>query len=184
MSHALNLAVSILAAVLFTATQAPPDFSGRWTIPAPPTGSAPALGSAAVAAASGDLGSGWGTTITITQDAAKLSVECQVFSRYDLQPQPVFVYQLNGSESRSSVTMGRGTQVDSSRASWDGQTLTIITTFNVADRSLSQPATMTLTRKLFLESPDTLIVEATRSGVMGGPASKTRTVYRKVAAGA
>jgi hypothetical protein len=69
--------------------------------------------------------------------------------------------------------------MESSRASWTGQTLTITTTFNVADRSSAQPLTMTVTRKLSLESPTTLVVEATRSGVLGGPSSTTRTIYQK-----
>ena len=34
----------------------------------------------------GDMGSGWGSTITIAQDATRLSVEYAIFSRYDLQP--------------------------------------------------------------------------------------------------
>jgi hypothetical protein len=75
--------------------------------------------------------------------------------------------------------MGRGEQTESSRARWDGQTLIIVTTFHVADRGARQPFTVELTRKLSLESPTTLVVEATRAGVLGGPASTTRSVYRK-----
>jgi len=30
-----------------------------------------------------------------------------------------------------------------------------------------------------LESPATMVVEVTRAGVLGGPASTTRSVYRK-----
>jgi hypothetical protein len=37
-----------------------------------------------------------------------------------------------------------------------------------------------MTRRLSLEPSATLVVEATRDGVLGGPASTTRTVYRKV----
>jgi hypothetical protein len=32
---------------------------------------------------------------------------------------------------------------------------------------------------LSMESESVLVVEATRSGVMGGPATATRTVYRR-----
>jgi hypothetical protein len=178
LGHAV-FAASVLLSSLTASAQAPPDFSGRWTIPAPPTGTAPAPGTAAAAPASGDMGSGWGPNITIAQDAARLSVEYSPFSRYDLQPPLVFVYQLDGSESRTTVVMGRGAQMESSRVSWTGQTLTITTTFNVADRPSSPPLTMTVTRKLSLESPTTLVVEATRSGVLGGPSSTTRTIYQK-----
>lgn len=74
---------------------------------------------------------------------------------------------------------GRGEQVESSKARWDGQALIIVTTFLVSDRAAGQPFTVELTRKLSLESPTTLVVEATRAGVLGGPAAATRSVYRK-----
>lgn len=156
------------------------DFSGRWTLDAPAIALTPAVpGSPAVAAAPGDMGSGWGATITIAQDSTRLSVEYAVFSRYDLQPPLTFTYPLDGSEGRNTVTMGRGEQIESSRAQWNGQTLIIITTFQVADRSAGKPFTATLTRKLWLESPTMLVLEVTRDGVLGGPASTTRSVYRK-----
>jgi hypothetical protein len=125
------------------------------------------------------MGSGWGTAITITQDAARLSVEYTVFSRYDLQPPFVFVYPLDGSEGRNAVSMGRGTQAESARASWNGQTLTITSTLTVADGSVPKGTTLTLTRKLWLESSTTLVVESTRTGVLGGPPTTARTVYQK-----
>jgi hypothetical protein len=170
-----------LAAVLPAALSAqPPDFSGRWTLDAPAIASTPAVpGTAAAAAAPGDMGSGWGAAITIAQDTSRLKVEYAVFSRYDLQPPLTFTYPLDGSIGRNAVMMGRGEQIESSRAQWSGQTLIIITTFDVAERSAGQPFTAEITRKLSLESPTTLIVEATRAGVLGGPASTTRSVYRK-----
>ena len=158
----------------------PPDFSGRWTLDAPAIASTPAVpGTPAVAAAPGDMGSGWGSTITIAQDAKQLSVEYAIFSRYDVQPPLTFTYPLDGSEGRNTVTMGRGEQSESSRAQWNGQMLIIITTFQVTDRAAGKPFTAELTRKLWLESPTTLVVEVTRAGVLGGPASTTRSVYRK-----
>ena len=125
------------------------------------------------------MGSGWGSAIAITQDAKQLSVEYSVFSRYDLQPPLTFTYALDGSESRNTVMMGRGEQTEASRARWDGQTLIIVTTFHVADRSAGKPFTAELTRRLWLESPSALVVEVTRAGVLGGAASTTRSVYRK-----
>ena len=177
-----RLAVLLLAAVLPAAlsAQPPTDFSGRWTLDAPSIVTTPAVpGTPAAAAAPGDLGSGWGSTITVSQDTKRLSVEYAVFSRYDLQPPLTFTYPLDGSDGRNTVMMGRGEQIESSRARWDGQTLIIVTTFHVADRGAAQPFTVELTRKLSLESPTTLVVEATRAGVLGGPASTTRSVYRK-----
>ena len=55
----------------------------------------------------------------------------------------------------------------------------IITTFHVADRGAGTPFTAEVLRKLSLESPTTLVVEVTRGGVLGGPASTTRSIYRK-----
>ena len=63
----------------------------------------------------GDMGSGWGSTITITQDAARLTVEYAFFSRGDMQPPLKFVYALDGSETKNSVMMGRGIQGQTSR---------------------------------------------------------------------
>jgi hypothetical protein len=136
-------------------------------------------GTPAAAAAPGDMGSGWGSMIAITQDAKRLSVEYAVFSRYDLQPPLRFTYPLDGSEGRNTVMMGRGEQVESSVARWDGHTLIITTTCQIVDRGAGKPFTAELTRKLWLESPTALVVEVTRAGVLGGPASTTRSIYRK-----
>ena len=171
-----------LTAVLPVALSAQPaaDFSGRWTLDAPAIATTPAVpGTPAAAAAPGDMGSGWGATIAIAQDTKQLRVEYTIFSRYDLQPPLALIYPLDGSVGRNTVMMGRGQQVESSRAQWNGATLVIITTFPVTDRGAGQPFTAELTRKLSLESPTTLVVEVTRSGVLGGPASTTRSVYRK-----
>src|SRR5580765_8563325 len=87
---------------------AKPDFSGRWTIEVAP----PAAGAAGGRGGPGrgDMGSGWGSTITIAQDASRLTVEYVFFGRGDLQPPLKFVYPLDGSETKNSVMMGRGVQ--------------------------------------------------------------------------
>lgn len=125
------------------------------------------------------MGSGWGTTFTITQSASQLAVEPQVFTRYDLQPQPRFLYSLDGSETRNMVMMGRGFQPQASHARWEGQSLTITTVHSFADPVSGQARTVDVTQKLTLESPSTLVVEATRSAALGGRSSTTRTVYNK-----
>jgi hypothetical protein len=169
---------AVLPATL--SAQPPADFSGRWTIEAPAIVSTPAVpGTPAAAAAPGDMGSGWGSAIAIAQDTRRLSVEYTIFSRYDLQPPLALTYPLDGAVGRNTVMMGRGEQVESSRAQWNGQTLVIVTTFPVADRAAGKPFTAEVTRRLWLESPTALVVEVTRAGVLGGPASTTRSVYRK-----
>jgi hypothetical protein len=68
----------------------------------------------------GDMGSGWGQTITITQDAGALTIETAFFSRGDLQPQIRYTYALDGSPTTIALAMGRGTQEETSRARWEG----------------------------------------------------------------
>ena len=104
----------------------PPDFSGRWTIqPAP----------ADNAGGRGTMGSGWGSTISVTQDAARLTVEYAFFGRGDMQPPLRFVYALDGTETRNSVMMGRGIQGESSKTAWDGEKLVVTTVHEFADPS-------------------------------------------------
>jgi hypothetical protein len=156
-----------------SAVQATPDFSGQWTVEAAP---APAAQSPLPR---GDMGSGWGSPLTIAQDAKQLVVDQTLFSRYDLQPPLRLVYALDGSETRNPVMMGHTTQLRVSRASWDGQTLRITTNYPSIDPASGNAFTTEVTHRLMLESPTTLVIEATRSGALGGQPTKTRTVYRK-----
>jgi hypothetical protein len=170
--------------------QTRPDFSGRWTstpepTPAPSGGGQTGPGRDGAAGrqqtnpASGDMGSGWGTTINITQDAGRLKVEYEFFTRGDMQPPLSFVYALDGAETINSVMMGRGIQAQTSKTSWEGDKL-IITTTHAFDKGEGQATKIEVRRMLSLESPTSLIVETTRSGVLGGPVSTSRTVYRKL----
>ena len=187
-----QVAIGAIAAVLtmgLDATQQKPDFSGRWTTDPAPAAS-PAAGQPGGSPAtpprgggpgrSGDMGSGWGPTITITQDAARLMVEYAFFARGDMQPPLRFVYALDGSESKNSVMMGRGIQQQISKTAWDGDKLVITTTHTLVDPASGKPATASVTQTLSLESPTSLVVESTRAGVLGGTATTARTVYRKL----
>ena len=112
------------------------------------------------------MGSGWGPTITVVQDPNRLQIEYAVFSRYDLQPPLQFTYALDGSETRNAVMMGRGEQVESSRARWEGATLVIVTTFRVEDRAAASPFTAELTRRLHLAmSLTATVVSAARRAI-------------------
>ena len=185
-----TLVIAALAAMVSTAlgaVQAKPDFSGRWTTEPAPAATPAAAGQPGVApprgggpGRSGDMGSGWGPTITITQDAAKLTVEYAFFARGDMQPPLRFVYALDGSESKNSVMMGRGIQLQTSKTAWDGDKLVITTTHSLVDPSSGKPATATVTQTLSLESPTSLVVETSRSSALGGPTTSARTVYRKI----
>jgi hypothetical protein len=177
------LALLVCAAV---GAQARPDFSGRWTSDPEPSAAAAggqrgARGGGRAGARGGDMGSGWGSSITITQDARQLTVEYVFFARGDLQPPLRFAYALDGSDTTSVVTMGRGEQRQTSTTAWDGGTLVITTVYPFTNPG--ETLTGEIVRRLSLESPTSLVVEATRPGVMGGPSSTTRTTYRRLPSG-
>ena len=168
---------AVWLSVLSVASQTTPDFSGRWTLdpePQPP----PAAG-APSRVVPGDMGTGWGPTITITQDLKQLVVEYVLFSRYDLQPPLRFVYALDGSEAQHSVMMGHASQVQRSRTVWDGASLVITTQHSSTDPASGKPVTTEVRHRVSLESPTALVVEVTRAGVLGGRPSTTRKMYRK-----
>ena len=159
--------VAILLLSVAVSAQPRPDFSGRWL--SEPAGR-------------GDMGSGWGTQIDITQDAVQLAVEYAFFGRGDMQRPLRFEFALDGAATKNAVMMGRGIQTQTSTTKWEGQTLIITTQHTLTDPSTGKPATAGVTQALTLESSTSLMVETTRAGVMGGPPTKTRTVYKKVEA--
>lgn len=163
------------------AAQGRPDFSGRWTTEPPA-----AVPSARDAAASGtrppprvDLGSGWGRTIMITQNERTLTVEWAFFSAYDLQPPLRFVYALDGAETVNAFMMGRGSQRQRSRVSWNGSSMLITTVHTFTDPANGPPVESEVRQTLTLESPTSLVVETVRGSALAGPSTTTRTVYTK-----
>jgi hypothetical protein len=172
-------AVVILAAG--AAAQEKPNFSGVWTTTARPAGYARGGGAGA------SLGSGWGASFAITQDADTLLLERTFFSRADLQPAMRFRYALDGSESRNTILMGRGQQVQVSTAAWEGGKLVITTVYTEPQAGEQKPITSKVTQILSLRPPSpgraawppSLVVETVRHGALGGPSSTTRTVYNK-----
>ncbi len=161
-------------------TQERPDFSGVWTQMERPSGYAP-RGSGATPS----LGSGWGRSFTITQDEGILLLERTFFTRADLQPAMKFRYALDGSETRNTVLMGRGEQVQVSTAAWEGDKLIITTVYIESQVGSEEPIECKVTQTLSLQPPSpgrtawppSLVVETVRHGVLGGPSSTTRTVY-------
>ena len=184
----MRLSTSVTAALIALSTmtgsgaQTPANFAGRWTTDAMAAGggNSPAGRGSGGRRGRPDMGSGWGSTITITQDPRQLTVEYAFFSRGDLQPPMKFVFALDGTETRNTVRMGRGPQAERSKAAWDGQTLVITTTHEFKDPGSGKEGTMDVVRRLSLESADSLVVETVRGGVLGGPSDTTRTVYRRV----
>jgi hypothetical protein len=126
------------------------------------------------------MGSGFGDDITVTQDAQQVAIVSAFFSRGDLQPPLTYTYALDGSASTNTLWMGRGPQTQTSRATWEGQALVIRTTHTVSGEAPHAPTTYEVTQRLTLESPSSLMVDATRAGVGGSAPSTTRTSYRRV----
>jgi hypothetical protein len=165
------IAVLILMPAAILNAQDRPNFSGQWTItPDAPAGSR---------APRGDMGSGWGSPITVTQNDATLTVQYAFFGRGDMQPPFKFVYALNGSETRNTVMMGHGIQAMVSKTRWEGNKLIITTVHTFTDPQTGKPATTEVRQTLSLESPKSLQVETTRNGALGGTPSISRSVYTR-----
>ena len=178
LAKGLSILAVVLCAVSVTA-ETRPDFSGRWISepePKAPTSGDGARGGERV----GDLGSGWGSNITLTQEVGRLMVEYMFFARGDMQPPLRFVFALDGSETKNSVMMGRGIQVQTSKTAWEDDKLIITTMHDFENPANGQRMTSEVKQTLSLASPTSLMVETTRSGVLGGPPATTRTVYRKL----
>lgn len=187
-SWAAPLAVSLALVPLARAlAQQPANFSGAWVRAADSTADrGPSVATAGDASfRAGDMGTGWGigapggAPLTITQRDDSLVIEYVFFSPYDLQPPVRLAYALDGRESRNSVMIGHATYVQRSRLSWRGSTLVITTAHQLPRDIDARGGTVEVRQMLTLESPGSLIVETTRSGVQGGPATTTRSAYTK-----
>src|SRR3954465_2125196 len=125
MKRLTRVSLSLAAVILIAETpgaRPPPNVSGRWTVGAD-KGATPARGGGRAGgrgATTPDMGSGWGPEITMTQDAAKLTVQTTHVGSRDMQSPLKFVYLLNGAASTNRLMVGRGTQEQVSTAVWDG----------------------------------------------------------------
>jgi len=176
----LSLVLATLLVPDGAPAQTPPDFTGKWMLVPPASAPGVAMGSApATLSAPGTMGSGWGSDITVTQDATALTVEFTYFHPRDVQPPFKLKYLLNGAESRNTLNMGRGPQEQVATASWVGDTLVITTAHSFLNPQNGQTMTSETRQAVSLESPTSLVIETTRNAVMGGKPSSTRSIYRK-----
>jgi len=181
MSRAMKCRASIVVAWLLSAAplaraQSVPDFSGEWTRvdSTAERGSVAAVGDAAFRM--GSMGSGWGSPLILRQQAGRLVVEYVFFSTYDLQAPIRLVFDLDGSESRNALNIGHTETILRSHVAWRDTTLVITTTWRVP----SGAGEVTEVRQaLTLESPSSLVVQTTRTGVPGTNPTVTRTAYTK-----
>lgn len=144
-----------------------PDFTGTWIrVDSAPAGrGVAATGDAAFRV--GDMGSGWGSPLTITQSADRLGVVFDFFIAYDLQPKVRYTYALDGTPSKNIVPVGPRETVTSSTAAWEGASLVITTRFP-APPGVTAPAGSTdLRQSLSLDSAGRLVVAAGRRGANG-----------------
>jgi hypothetical protein len=168
------VALSLAAVLAAPVPQQAPNFAGRWSEQAAP-------GPAGRGPRSGDMGSGWGNPITITQNAAQLTVEYAFFGRGDMQAPLRFVYALDGTETVNTVMMGRGMEKTKARTAWNGASLIITTMHDFADPTTGKTIPVEVKRVLSLRAADTLAIETTRAGVLGAQAVVTRTTLVRVA---
>ena len=167
--RALLISVLIGSAFASASAQARPDFSGEWI--------RADSGEQRIVATVGDAGfrvgtagSGWGSPLTLRQQANQLVVEYAFFGTYDLQPKLNFTFTLDGSESRNAVMIGHAESVSRSRAAWRGDTLVITTRY-----AAPAGATEAIIRQaISLSSPTSLVIETTR-----GSSAPSRSVYAK-----
>ena len=147
--------------------QSRPDFTGEWTRvdSTSEQRSVAAVGDAAFRV--GDMGSGWGSPLTLRQQGNQLVAEYTHFSTYDLQPKLRFVYALDGSESRNAIMIGHAESMLRSRATWRDSMLVVTTAYPGPSGATEVRQVLTIT------SPTTLLIETTRG------ATTTRTRYRK-----
>ena len=147
--------------------QSRPDFSGEWTRvdSSAEQRSVASVGDGAFRV--GNMGSGWGSPLTLTQQSNRLVVEYTQFSTYDLQPKLALTFALDGSESRNTINIGHADEILRSRAAWRDNTLVITTIYPAPN------GTTEVHQSLTLESPASLVIETTRGS------SAIRTVYRK-----
>ena len=151
---------------LASSMQASPDLSGQWS------------SETAATAPSGDAGSGWGSSIAITQDARRLVVEYTPFTRYDMQRPVRLEYALDGAETRNAVMIGHATEQSRSRARWAGQILEITTSHDALHPVSGKPLTTEVIQRVSLTGAGELLVETTRT-VTGVEPATTRTIYKK-----
>jgi hypothetical protein len=166
------------AVVVATATSASaqrPDFSGDWVQVIDTAATRPTTAASGDAAfRRGDMGSGWGSSLSISQSPDHLIVDYSFFSTYDLQPRLRFTYAMDGSESRNTVMISHAGSEQRSRVSWSGDSLVITTTFPAPPGSDERPRTSTVRRLLSLDANGTLVIDTMREG-----AAAIRTSYRK-----
>lgn len=161
------LGAAVVAASAVTASaQTRPNFAGRWTVDPPPTpparidsGDNDEGGRGRGGRAGGGAWGGPNRTITITQDASRLTVA------YPQGPNNVTaIYDLTGAATKNAVPGTFGPVEQTSRAAWQADTLVITTGEQ--------------TRSVWIQN-EKLVVETRTSGAVAGTAATNRATYTR-----
>jgi hypothetical protein len=160
-------AMIVAAGVSLNAQAQLPDFSGKWVMdpPVAPVAAADAGGGRGGGRGGGGGGfqPGFGAEFTVKQDAKTLTIT------RGGQSKPL-IYNLDGSESKNSVTRDGQQQEQIATATWDGNKLVIVTVVNFQGNTGEQR------RVLSLEGGN-LVIEQTNPGRSGG--APIKVVYKK-----
>ena len=162
----VTVAAFVLATSVGMYAQAKPDFSGSWVMD-PAVAGAPAGGGGGGRGGGRGGGAGFGPQFTAKQDVKMLTIE-----RTQGDATVSAMYMLDGSESKNTVA-GRGGQTEQvSKATWEGDTLVIVTTFNAGPANVEQ-------RRVLSMDGGNLVIEQTAPGRGGGEPTTTKLVYKK-----
>lgn len=176
------LAASLLTLGRDSAAQSHPSFDGTWVLAS--DGAAPqrvtvVAESGDAAFRVGDMGSGWGTTLTFARHGDRLVLEYPYFSAYDLQAPLHYEFAVDGSDVENDVTIGPSVTRLHTRTAWHGDTL-VITTAQPVPREVAPTGVMAEVRRaLSFESPDSLLIVTTRVGVSGASTNVVRIIYAR-----
>lgn len=134
------------------------NFAGTWTVVADPAAPAPGRGG----------GRGLGQGGMIMQDGKTLTV-----MRTTQNGEIKSVYNLDGSDSKNTLTMGGNSVEQTSKAKWEGDKLVVTTTMNFNGNNVESSMAM------WLDASGQLVVESTGAGRGGGPPTTTKMMYKK-----
>jgi hypothetical protein len=159
-----NLTLMMSAAALFVAA---PDasaqaknFAGKWTVVVDPNAPPPTGGR-------GGRG-GLGQEPTIAQDDKTLTI-----TRTTQMGEVKSVYNLDGSESKNTMTFGGNAVEQVSKTKWDGDKLVITTTSNFGGNTIESSMVLSI------DASGNLVVQSTSPGRGGGAPTTTTMTYKK-----
>ena len=153
-------AAALVVSASSVSAQAKPNFGAQWAVVVNPAAAAPAPGRGG--------GRGLGQAATIAQDDKTLTI-----TRTTQVGEIKMVYNLDGSESKNTMSFGGNSVEQVAKTKWDGNKLVITTTSNFNGTA------METTMVLSLEADGSLVVETTGAGRGGGAPTTTRMTYKK-----